>query len=138
MEAILSIDKLGKFGINVVRDELKTKGFGKKQIENVLKVLKIKGGNKGVLEKAERMMKSGEGKEGVKELKELLEYCELMGFEIKIDISLARGLEYYTGPVYEVYLKSSKVKSSVLGGGSEGANTPQLGFHSVWNPYSRR
>ncbi len=40
-----------------------------------------------------------------------------MGVEIKIDVSLARGLEYYTGPVYEVYLKDSKVTSSVAGGG---------------------
>ncbi len=117
MDAILSIDKLGKFGIKTVKGELETKGFGKKQIENVLKVLKIKGGNNGVLEKAEKMMKSGEGEEGVRELKELLEYCGLMGLEIQIDISLARGLEYYTGPVYEIYLKDSKVKSAVMGGG---------------------
>ncbi len=117
MEAILSIDKLEKFGIKTVKDELETKGFEKKQIENVLKVLNIKGKNKEVLEKAEKLMKSGEGKEGVRELKELLEYCGLMGFEIQIDISLARGLEYYTGPVYEIYLKKSKVTSSVAGGG---------------------
>jgi histidyl-tRNA synthetase len=117
MDAILSIDKLGKFGIKTVRDELETKGFGKKQVDNVLKILKIRGGNREVLRKAEKMMKSEEGKEGVSELKELLGYCELMGFEIKIDISLARGLEYYTGPVYEVYPRKSKITSSVLGGG---------------------
>ena len=117
MEAILSIDKLEKFGIKTVKDELETKGFEKKQTENVLKVLKLKGGNKEVLAKVGKIMKSGEGKEGVRELKELLEYCGLMGFEIQIDISLARGLEYYTGPVYEIYLKKSKVTSSVAGGG---------------------
>jgi len=117
MDAILSIDKLEKFGIKTVKEELETKGFEKKEIENILKILKVKGGNKEVLKKAERMMKSGEGKEGVSELKELLEYCELTGFEIKIDISLARGLEYYTGPVYEVYLKKSKVTSALMGGG---------------------
>ncbi len=117
MDAILSIDKLEKFGIKTVRDELETKGFEKKQIENVLKILKIKGENKKVLGKVEKLMKSGEGKEGAKELKELFEYCKLMGVDIQIDVSLARGLEYYTGPVYEIYLKNSKVKSAVLGGG---------------------
>lgn len=117
MDAILSIDKLEKFGIKTVKDELETKGFDKKQIENVLKVLRIKGKNKELLEKIGKMMKSEDGKEGAKELKELLEYCEMMGVEIQIDISLARGLEYYTGPVYEVYLKKSKVTSSVMGGG---------------------
>ncbi|NIO23077.1 MAG: histidine--tRNA ligase [Candidatus Aenigmarchaeota archaeon] len=117
MDAILSMDKLGKFGIKTVRDEMETKGFERKQIGNVMKIIKIKGKNRDVLKKAESMIKSGEGKEGVSELKELLGYCELMGFEIQIDISLARGLEYYTGPVYEVYLKKSKVKSAVAGGG---------------------
>ncbi|NIO19400.1 MAG: histidine--tRNA ligase [Candidatus Aenigmarchaeota archaeon] len=117
MDAILSIDKLEKFGIKSVSDELENKGFEKKQIENILKVLKVKGSNKEVLKKTERMMKSGEGREGVKELKELFEYCELMNVDIRIDISLARGLEYYTGPVYEIYLKNSKVTSAVLGGG---------------------
>lgn len=117
MDAILSIDKLGKFGMKTVKSELETKGFEKKQVENVLKVLKIKGENKEVLEKLGKLVKSKEGKEGVNELKELLEYCGLMGFEVKIDVSLARGLEYYTGPVYEIYLKDSKVKSAVLGGG---------------------
>jgi len=117
MDAILSIDKLGKFGVKTVRNELETKGFGKKQIENIMKVLKTRGKNRELLERIGKIIRSEEGKEGVKELKELLEYCELMGFEIQIDISLARGLEYYTGPVYEVYLKKSKVKSAVMGGG---------------------
>jgi histidyl-tRNA synthetase len=117
MDAILSIDKLEKFGIEAVEKELSDKGFGTKAIESVLKILALKGNNNEVLEKAEKMMKSGEGKEGTKELRELLEYCDLMGVEIKIDISLARGLEYYTGPVYEVCLKNSKMKSAVAGGG---------------------
>jgi len=117
MDAILSIDKLEKFGMKSVREELETKGFGKKETGKVIKVLKIRGENKGILEKVGKMMKSGEGKEGVKELKELLKYCELMGFKIQIDISLARGLEYYTGPVYEIFAKKSKVTSSLAGGG---------------------
>lgn len=117
IDAILSIDKLEKFGIKTVRDELETKGFERTGIENILKVLKVKGSNKDILEKVERMVKSSEGKEGIRELKELLEYCEVMGVEIQIDISLARGLEYYTGPIYEIYLKKSKVKSAVAGGG---------------------
>ena len=117
MDAILSIDKLEKFGIKTVKEELETKNFEKGQIERVMKILKTRGKNEEILNKVGKIIKSREGREGADELKELLEYCELMGLEIQIDISLARGLEYYTGPVYEVYLKKSKVTSSVAGGG---------------------
>ncbi len=117
MEAILSIDKLEKFGLDYVRKELEMKGFERKQVEGVLKILRVKGKNREILEKLEKLVKSEEGKEGIRELRELLEYCELMNIEIKIDPSLARGLEYYTGPVFEIYLKKSKVKSAVAGGG---------------------
>ncbi len=117
MDAILSIDKLEKFGIKTVKEELETKNFEKGQIERLMKILKTRGKNEEILNKVGKIIKSREGREGADELKELLEYCELMGLEIQIDISLARGLEYYTGPVYEVYLKKSKVTSSVAGGG---------------------
>ncbi len=116
-DAILSIDKLEKFGMKGVKEEMETKGFEKKQIKRVTEILKTRGGNEEILRKTEKLIKSGEGKEGIRELRELLEYCRLMGFEIKIDISLARGLEYYTGPVFEIYLKKSKVTSAVAGGG---------------------
>jgi histidyl-tRNA synthetase len=117
MEAILSIDKLSKVGVSGVEEELGQKGFEQKQIKNVLKILKTKGGNYEVLEKLEKIIKNSEGLEGIKELKELMKYVRIMGFEVKIDISLARGLEYYTGPVFEVYLRNSKLTSSLAGGG---------------------
>ncbi|MCD6590649.1 MAG: histidine--tRNA ligase [Candidatus Aenigmarchaeota archaeon] len=118
MEVILSVDKLEKIGLEGVKKELKEKGFGKDEINKTMEILSIKGTNKTVLKKVEKMLKDGEGKEGVKELKELLEYCELFEIKnLKIDFSLARGLEYYTGPVFEVYLKKSKITSSVAGGG---------------------
>jgi histidyl-tRNA synthetase len=117
MEAILSIDKLEKFGSDAVKKELEDKNFGKKEIGSLMKIFVLKGNNKEILEKAGKMIKNEEGKEGVSELKELVEYCGLMDVNVKIDVSLARGLEYYTGPVFEVYLKDSKIESSVAGGG---------------------
>ncbi len=117
MEAILAIDKLEKFGADAVRKELADKGFGRKAIDGVMKILTLKGKNSELLAKLEKMITSDEGREGISELRELLEYCGLMGVEIKIDLSLARGLEYYTGPVFEVYSKDSKISSSLAGGG---------------------
>ncbi len=118
MAAVLSIDKLEKIGSNGVKKELKEKDFSEKEIRELLKVFEIKGANKELLDKLEKIIDNEEGKEGIKELKELIEYSSLMGVKnIIIDISLARGLEYYTGPVFEVFLKNSEIKSSLAGGG---------------------
>lgn len=118
MKAILAIDKLSKIGEKGVRDELAEIGFEKKEIEKAMKILKLKGGNSAVLEKLKKMIDNYEGKEGIREMEELLGFCGKMGVKnVVFDVSLARGLEYYTGPVFEVYLKDSKVTSAVAGGG---------------------
>ncbi len=118
MKAILAIDKLAKIGVDGVREELLTIGFERKEIDNVLKILKIKGKNSEVVSQIKKFVKSEEGKEGIREMEELLGYCGKMGIKtIELDVSLARGLEYYTGPVFEVYLKKSKINSSLAGGG---------------------
>ncbi len=118
MAAILSIDKLEKIGASGVKKELKEKGFSDKEISSLITILETKGKNIEIVEKLEKILKSEEGKEGINELKELFEYCELSGLKnVVLDISLARGLEYYTGPVFEVFLKDSEIKSSLAGGG---------------------
>ncbi|MBN2042934.1 MAG: histidine--tRNA ligase [Candidatus Aenigmarchaeota archaeon] len=118
MKAILAIDKLAKIGAEGVKEELLTLGFEKKEVDNVLKILRIKGKNPEVLSQVKKFVKSDEGMEGIKELEELIGYCKKMEVKsIEIDLSLARGLEYYTGPVFEVYLKNSKINSSLAGGG---------------------
>lgn len=118
MSAILAIDKLEKYGANEVKKELKEKGFSDKKIVSLIKILKIKGNNNVILNKLGKLIQSEEGVEGLNELKELLEYSNLMGVKnLVLDISLARGLEYYTGPVFEVFLKKSEIKSSLAGGG---------------------
>lgn len=118
MKAILAIDKLAKIGEKGVRNELMELGFEKEEVGKAIKVLKIKGKDTAILKKLKGLIKNKEGQEGIKEMEDLLTYCEMMGVgNVKFDISLARGLEYYTGPVYEVYLKKSKINSSVAGGG---------------------
>ncbi|MBN2101394.1 MAG: histidine--tRNA ligase [Candidatus Aenigmarchaeota archaeon] len=118
MKAIISIDKLAKIGRDGVRDELLDLGFDKPEIKKLLDSIDIKGTNSEILDKVSKFVKTEEGKEGIKELRELIEFCESMGVQnLRIDLSLARGLEYYTGPVFEVYLEDSKITSSVAGGG---------------------
>ncbi len=118
MKAILAVDKLSKIGTMGVREELLTLGFEKEEVDKVFEILKIKGKNSEILSKIKKYVKSGEGKEGIGELEELLGYCKKMGIDnIELDVSLARGLEYYTGPVFEVYLRKSRITSSLAGGG---------------------
>lgn len=118
MKAILAVDKLAKIGEKGVKDELMELGFEKGEVSKAMGALMLKGTGKAILGKLKSLVKSEEGIEGIREMEELLLYCGKMGVKsVKFDPSLARGLEYYTGPVFEVYLRRSKIASSVAGGG---------------------
>ena len=103
------IDKRDKIGSENVNKELE-----KKEIRLKVEELEIRGTNKEILDKIEK--KFGEN-EGLKELKEIIELSKKLKIEkyIKIDLSLVRGLDYYTGPVFEVAIESANV--SCGGGG---------------------
>jgi len=111
---ILSIDKLEKFGLETVKKELKQKKINNKTINNIIKIINLKGNNKGKLNKIKTFLKESEGMDEVVELISLL---NILKINVDFDVSLARGLAYYTGIVIEVYLKNSNVKSSVCAGG---------------------
>ncbi len=113
-DVILSIDKLGKFGVNVVKNELKQQKIDDKKINTILGMISIKGDND---EKISQLRKILRDSEGLKELEQLLAYIKNMGLEVNLDVSLARGLAYYTGTVIEVFLENSNVRSSVCAGG---------------------
>jgi histidyl-tRNA synthetase len=89
-------------------------------VDGLLALLQLKGDNAGTLALLrQRMGQFPEAEEGIKELEELLRYLELMGVPEKfytIDISMVRGLEYYTGPIYETIVEEGGV-GSVTGGG---------------------
>jgi histidyl-tRNA synthetase len=115
-----AIDKLDKFGKESVKDELKTIGLSDEQISKLLKFVTLEGKPKSVLEDGERILKQTKiGLEGLKELKEIVDISKNYGFydRIVIDFSLARGLDYYTGPIFEVIDTSGKNIGSLAGGG---------------------
>ena len=111
---ILSIDKLEKLGLNIVKNELKEQKIDDKKISTILDILNIKGGNNQKISQLRNLLKNSEG---LKEIEELLSYLKNLNFEVDFDVSLARGLAYYTGTVIETFLKNSNVKSSVCAGG---------------------
>ncbi len=115
---IISIDKIAKYGRDVVAKELTDKSIDKHAIEKLLEVFTIKGTNLEILETLTPMITTEIGMEGLKELKELFEYLKFIEHgKIILNISLARGLSYYTGTVFEGFLKNSKITSSICGGG---------------------
>lgn len=115
------IDKLDKIGVSGVLKELESNEFGENSIEKIEKIITAEfESNAAALEFAEGFFKESEsGIKGIDELKELLEYLRILGVpenNIVIDLSLARGLDYYTGPIYEAILKGVSLPS-VSGGG---------------------
>ncbi|MBI2656102.1 histidine--tRNA ligase [Candidatus Woesearchaeota archaeon] len=111
---ILSIDKLEKFGTDAVKNELKEQRTDEKKISTILSLITIKGSNE---EKISQLKKFLKNSEGLNEIEEIFSYLKNTNLEADFDVSLARGLAYYTGTVFEAILKNSKVKSSAAGGG---------------------
>ncbi|MBW3013304.1 histidine--tRNA ligase [Candidatus Woesearchaeota archaeon] len=116
MDAILTIDKLNKIGIDGVEDELKEKGISDESIAKLKGIILMKGTNEEKLRFLKGLTKDEEGIEGIKDVEEILSYLPNKK-NIEFDLTLARGLAYYTGPVFEVYLKDIKEFGSSLAGG---------------------
>jgi histidyl-tRNA synthetase len=115
---IISIDKLVKYGTDVVKKELHDKFIDKDSIEKLLEICSIKGMNDEIIERLSPLITSDIGVQGLAELKELLGYLRFVEHgKIILNTTLARGLAYYTGTVFEGFLKESKVTSSICGGG---------------------
>ena len=111
---ILSIDKLEKFGIETVKKELKQKKINNATIKKIINMINIKGTNN---EKINKIKKTIKKSEVIGEIEELFSLLNILNVNAEFDVSLARGLSYYTGTVIEVYLKNSKVKTAVCAGG---------------------
>ncbi|MBS3145121.1 histidine--tRNA ligase [Candidatus Woesearchaeota archaeon] len=108
--AILSIDKLKKLGVEVVKKELQQKGIFTEPIDNLCNWISIKGTNE---QKIKELKKILINKQGLLEMEEVLSYAPDATFEI----TLARGLAYYTGTVFEGFAEESAITSSIAGGG---------------------
>ncbi len=112
--AIIAIDKLDKIGKEGVGKELQERGFSKKQIEAIFSLVK----ENIPFAEFKKKMTDTEGLQGIQELDELFSYLKAMNIStMQFDVSLARGLAYYTGSVFEARLCRGSMSSSVAGGG---------------------
>ncbi len=111
---ILSIDKLEKFGIDIVKNELNQQKIDDAKANKIIDIISIKGSNQQKISQLKKILKNSEG---LNEIEQLLEYLKNLDFEAEFDVSLARGLAYYTGTVVEAFVKNNNVKSAVCAGG---------------------
>jgi histidyl-tRNA synthetase len=122
MAVLRVLDKLGKIGPKAVADELiSTAGTTLEQAEQIVRLSEISGSNDEILRQVDDLVSASQiGQQGVARLRELLAAVTAAGLSesrIKIDVSIARGLDYYTGMVFETYLDALPGIGSVCSGG---------------------
>ena len=119
VDITVAIDKLDKIGLDNVRAELMERGLTAEQIAALDPVFSLSGTAKEKIAALEQMFASVEvGQKGAAELKELFGYINAAGLkcDVELDLTLARGLNYYTGAIFEVKAKDVQM-GSICGGG---------------------
>jgi len=117
----VALDKLDKIGSEGVTNELLARGISTKAIEKLQPLYNFKGNNQEKLNQLHLMLTdSEEGLKGVEELRFVVNNIELLGLQsanLELDVTLARGLNYYTGAIYEVSAPKNVNMGSIGGGG---------------------
>lgn len=121
VDIMRTIDKLAKIGKENVISELKEIGLDQQAIDRILKFIEIDGTTDEKIKKLKELNIQEEMfVEGLAELEQVVKYIRVFGVpdtHFKIDLTIARGLDYYTGTVYETFLNDYKEIGSVCSGG---------------------
>lgn len=123
MPITIAIDKLDKIGIEKVKEELTARGIQPAQVAIIEQYLAINGSNEAKLEAIQELLgHTANGRQGVEELQYVLDYtheetASAQPFSITVDLTLARGLNYYTGIIFEAKAPASVKIGSIGGGG---------------------
>ena len=119
VDITVAIDKLDKIGLDNVNQELREDGLSEEQIEKLQPIITLEGTNDEKLNTIAEVLNSSEtGLKGVEEIRYILDMLKTSGLknEIQLDLTLARGLNYYTGAIFEVKALDVPM-GSILGGG---------------------
>jgi histidyl-tRNA synthetase len=117
VDITVAIDKLDKIGIDNVNAELREDGLSDEQIEKLQPIIMLEGTNEEKLNTIADVLSSSEtGMKGVEECRYILSFLNGLKNEILLDLTLARGLSYYTGAIFEVKALDTPM-GSISGGG---------------------
>ena len=134
-DLLVAIDKLDKIGEEKVLDELRERGFEEAAITSLRPVLNLSGSNEEQLATvADLLSDSAAGQAGIAALREVMVLAQSFGSSLEhltFDITLARGLSYYTGAIFEVKANQGSLCSSISGGGRYDNLTGVFGLPGV-------
>ena len=129
----VAIDKIDKIGLDNVKAELRERGLSEEAIDALTPVLSIDGTVDERLDKLASVLKDSEtGMKGIEELRTIVDATRSLGLraELDLDVSLARGLNYYTGAIIEVKARDVQI-GSITGGGRYDNLTGVFGMPGV-------
>ena len=119
IDITVAIDKLEKIGLDNVKAELLERGLDEEAVAKLQPILELSGTNAQKLDKLQEVIAVSEvGLKGIAEMREIFGYVEQLGIKlaVELDLSLARGLNYYTGAIFEVKAMDYAI-GSICGGG---------------------
>lgn len=133
VDITVAIDKLDKIGLDNVNAELASKDIPQEAIEKLQPIILLQGSNREKLETLRNVLGASEtGLKGIEEIATILDHVEGLGIETKVelDLTLARGLNYYTGAIFEVKALDVQI-GSITGGGRYDNLTGVFGLSGV-------
>ncbi len=133
IDITVAIDKLDKIGLEKVNAEMLEKGISKTAVAKLQPILELKGTTSEKLSQIEKVIGETEiGAKGIAEMKTLFAYLETFDLktDVELDLTLARGLNYYTGAIFEVKAKDAQI-GSICGGGRYDDLTGIFGMPNV-------
>ena len=133
VDITVAIDKLDKIGLDKVNDELRSKGLSDEAIEKLQPVIMLSGTNREKIASLKEVLATSEtGLKGIEEMEFILDRIEkfTLRAELELDLTLARGLNYYTGAIFEVKALDVQI-GSITGGGRYDNLTGVFGMDGV-------
>ncbi len=133
IDITVAIDKLDKIGLDKVNEELASRGLSQEAINTIQPIIMLSGSNRDKVAKLYKVLAASKiGLKGVDELEVVLNYLDTLNLELEVelDLTLARGLNYYTGAIFEVKAKDVEI-GSITGGGRYDDLTGIFGLRDV-------
>ena len=133
VDITVAIDKLDKIGLEKVNEELREKGLSEEAISKLQPVIMLSGTNREKIASLKNVLAASEtGLKGIAEMEFILDRIEKLALraELELDLTLARGLNYYTGAIFEVKALDVQI-GSITGGGRYDNLTGVFGMEGV-------